>query len=298
MPECTPASVTNYAAGRVIRTTPLGSFGGLLDAASVWNRALSDAEVRAAYNFLSGHAAASSITLATPRIYIAEGDSLTGGFTFCYPYLFGPNASPSVQAADYGTSGATLSTLNSRAATIDAIIPPNPGSRKFILSVLLGANDLSGTNSTFAADLATYCDARRAAGWKVVVCTVLPSTGGQINTQRGAVNTAIRTWTGVHADAIADFASDGPMGPDAAASKSQPPRSTKSLKPFAPSKTTSPSKKTSPNETTALDAIRRWTLLLLAILDAYRDQRHWHGNRHHYWLPFHPQIVVRNRENH
>ena len=48
--------------------------------------------------------------------------------------------------------------------------------------------------------------------------TILPSTASGFNTARNTVNTTLRTWVGTHCDAIADFAADATMGPDAAAS--------------------------------------------------------------------------------
>lgn len=87
--------------------------------------------------------------------------------------------------------------------------------------MLLGANDLTNESlnvATWLSDFAAYCDARRAAGWKVVAATILPSTNASVTAKRGTVNTALRSWVGVHADAIADFAADATMGPDAAAS--------------------------------------------------------------------------------
>lgn len=53
----------------------------------------------------------------------------------------------------------------------------NASIAKNILVVFIGANDLAGGGTTaaaFVADLKTYCLARRAIGWKIVVCTVLP----------------------------------------------------------------------------------------------------------------------------
>jgi hypothetical protein len=52
-----------------------------------------------------------------------------------------------------------------------------------------------------------------------VVITVTPRNNATFNARRAIVNSAFRTsWVGVHADAIADFAADPTMGPDAAAS--------------------------------------------------------------------------------
>ena len=104
---------------------------------------------------------------------------------------------------------------------VDAVIPPNTAGRTFILSVLIGTNDLHGGVSivpTYLTDLAAYLDARRAAGWKVVLCTVPPGTASGFNAARNLANTTLRTWVGVHADALCDFAADPTMGPDAAAS--------------------------------------------------------------------------------
>jgi hypothetical protein len=196
-------------------------------AIALWNRALSDSEVRSAVSFQQARASSSSITTSNAsRILVTEGDSITGGFGYSYPYLFGPNASPALYGVDYAVSGSGIPTLNARAAQIDGIIPPNATGRKFILSVLIGANDLStgysgpgGTGvSGWLADLGTYLDARRAAGWKVVLCTVLPQTAAGFNAARNTANTTLRTWVGTHADALADFAADPTMGPDSAAS--------------------------------------------------------------------------------
>lgn len=87
--------------------------------------------------------------------------------------------------------------------------------------MLAGINNFvfGDSAATAVSRLEAYCDARRAAGWKVVVCTLTPDTqdaGG--NTFRNAVNALIYAWSpGAHADAIADFAADPTMGPDAAA---------------------------------------------------------------------------------
>jgi hypothetical protein len=210
-------------------TSATSLYGGnkFAGAIAVWNRALSDSEIRSAVAFQQARAASSSITATNvSRVLVAEGDSITGAFSYSYPYLFGSHASPALYGVDYAISGSTIASMNSRASTVDGIIPPNTQGREFILSVLIGANDLSssysgpgGTGvSGWLADLATYLDARRAAGWKVVLCTVLPRTASGFNAARDAANTTLRTWVGVHADALCDFAADPTMGPDAAAS--------------------------------------------------------------------------------
>jgi hypothetical protein len=186
----------------------------------MYNRALSDSEISHAYSVLKARAATSGITAANARIYCAEGDSVTGGFSYCYPFLYLPNASPKIFGRVSAVSGSTISDANGRAAYVDSIIPANKAGRKFILSVLLGANDGPGADpTTWAASMATYLDARRAAGWIVLLCTVLPKTASGMDTWRATVNGIFRSWTaGQHWDHLVDFAADPVMGPDAAAS--------------------------------------------------------------------------------
>jgi hypothetical protein len=66
-----------------------------------------------------------------------------------------------------------------RAPSLDATLPSNLKGRKAILHIFAGTNDLGLSNGGvmpgFPNTLAAYCDARRAAGWKVAVATMLPS---------------------------------------------------------------------------------------------------------------------------
>lgn len=205
----------------ITNSTTLYGGNKLAGALALWDRALTDAEIRAAVDLQQARAAASSITAtSTTRILVAEGDSITGAASFDYPYLFGPNANPALYGVVYAVSGSTIANLNTRATIVDGIIPPSTSGRKFILSVLIGANGLGGAADVPAwlASLATYLDARRAAGWTVVLCTVLPSTAAGFNANRNTANATLSTWVGTHCDALCDFAAEATMGPDAAAS--------------------------------------------------------------------------------
>lgn len=195
---------------------------------ALWPRALSLTEVRVAAQIIRSRAQNVSGLSAPPwtRCLLAEGDSITGGQTYCYPYQNG--YSPATLGNNAATSGAALSNLTTRAAALDILLPPstNRAGRKFLFSVLVGANDLAtypGGASQYAIDYAAYCDARRAAGWTLIVITVLPNTHIGFNALRATLNTEIRLWTtngsivpGQHADAICDFAADPTMGPDGA----------------------------------------------------------------------------------
>jgi hypothetical protein len=183
-----------------------------------YTRALSDQEVRDAYAVLYG-----SHIVGIPRTVIFEGSSITyRAEATPVTYLFGPNSNPDAFGSDVGTGGANIATLVARATTLDSVMAPTYPAQDYILSVEIGANDLgSGNSAAFLTSLAAYLDARRAAGWKVVAHTITPRTsqadgGVQFNIDRAAANTAIRTWVGVHCDALADWASDPVMGVDSA----------------------------------------------------------------------------------
>ena len=215
----------------------VGQWGGSrsnhkLYAAALYDRALSNTELRQAYAFLKAKATAAALS-ATPmsRVIVAEGDSITApyieGAVQSYAYKYGANANPFAYTIVRAFPGDAVAQLESRAADIDAIIPPSVSGREFVLSVLCGANDFDDglTTSQFLAAYASYLDDRRAAGFPVAVGTILPRTAPGFNTWRNTCNTEIRLWAtggstvpGIHADAIIDFAAEATMGPDAAAS--------------------------------------------------------------------------------
>ena len=98
------------------------------------------------------------------------------------------------------------------------------------MTVFIGANDIAATwkyatvqdwlNALFA-----YADRWRATGAKVIVATILPQQipgkddyNAEVNRRRAVANPAIRAAIGTHVDAVADYAADPVMGPEAAAS--------------------------------------------------------------------------------
>lgn len=147
-----------------------------------------------------------------------EGDSITAGTSLRqqYPYLALNGLNPVRNGRNFAVAGSTLSDLNSRAAGVDALY--DPSRRRNILFVLEGKNDLLGLGAaTWESTFQAYCQARRAAGWKVIVATLLPSTDVGFNAARNPANTWLRANWGDFADALCDFAADPTMGPEAAA---------------------------------------------------------------------------------
>ncbi len=192
------------------------SYAGVI---GLWDRALSDTEVRSAVTFQQARAAQSSITATSAsRVLTTEGDSITA-LAGCYPYIFGPNASPVLYGVNYAVAGSVLADLVARSTIVNSIPPPNRSGRKFILSVLV-ASDLQTAIDVpaWVADIATYLDAARAAGYIVIICTILPRTTSGFNTRRNIANPLLRALVGPHADACCDFDANPVMGPDAAAS--------------------------------------------------------------------------------
>ena len=164
-------------------------------------------------------------TQAAVRNYVAEGDSITavsGGMLYSAYY-----ALPGFQTkATVAVSGATLADIIGRAATTDGLLVAGALN---VLSVLIGANGLADTTAypsvnDWLTSMASYCDARRAAGWYVLVETILPQGTNPVNThntRRAVTNPEMKLWVtngsivpGKHADQIFDLGGDPIMGPD------------------------------------------------------------------------------------
>jgi lysophospholipase L1-like esterase len=201
-------------------------------AIALYDRKLTDDEIATAYAALKAHAAESSLTVGGQRLVIAEGDSLTsGGSTKSYPLVFGPNSNPAAFGIIKAVSGSTLASMTARVSAVDDLLENTTidGVASFFIGTnslydYTGASDAAAA-ANFLTDLAAVCDARRALGKKVVVCTILPRTDAFITApqlaaheaRRQIVNAAIvADWTGVHCDAVADFGGDALIGVEGA----------------------------------------------------------------------------------
>ena len=206
----------------VVSNSTLGS-GCKVNSFVLYDRALTATEIRQTYSVLSSRASSNGLTMAPARVLVQEGDSITAATSGpqSYSYRYGANQSPKVVGKNVSVGGSGVAALVARAAEkVDSVIPPNKSTRKFILSVFVGTNDVLtlGVN-TYLANLASYCDARRSAGWTVVLCTLLPRNQTDFEAARIAANAEIRLWTtsgsivsGMHADYICDFGAETTMG--------------------------------------------------------------------------------------
>lgn len=154
----------------------------------------------------------------------AEGDSITHAadpsfWVSQYPALIEVQLQKRYQSLTTyvsGVSGSTLVDLTNRAATLDAQII---GGRVNVLTVLEGHNDFAtyaASAANFVAALKVYCQARRSAGWKVVLITVLPSTQSSFNAWRTTVNSGLRSDSSFY-DTLVDVDVDAFIGADASA---------------------------------------------------------------------------------
>jgi len=183
--------------------------------------------------------------LANIRAYMAwyqqgalvahAGDSLRAGYgvltTECDSALLdaayhgtidSPNFAIPGQGLSVSTYGANPNMLADDPARLDSLPAGRPVA---ILFVQAGTNDaaLGHSDSVIVSDMWTYCDGRRAAGWKVVIFTLTDRTDGAVSgaqaafdTKRAAINTAIRAGWASHADALIDLAADARLGANGA----------------------------------------------------------------------------------
>lgn len=162
---------------------------------------------------------------AAPNI-VFDGDSLTIGVG-ALPYNNFPfdNSWPSQVAAaidhrgtyyNVGVAGeTTLAMIANAAANVDAKYVPGANN---VVCFNGGTNDIyfGATDVTTYARIVQYCQARQAAGWKVIVGTITPRSDagdpGSQDTYRLSVNTMIRANWPSFANGVADIGADANMG--------------------------------------------------------------------------------------
>lgn len=211
-----------------------------MNALAIYNRKLTDVERRSAIAALINKAAESSITITKPANLLIGGfDSISAGpssNSYIQAYLANTTRPRSVFVNE-SIGGSTLHlnpqaklNLDIRVANyeLDGIPAKSAdrAGRKFIITLLAGANDLqpnySGDVTAFLNALWAITDPLRARGVTLGIATILPkgsSQGGFAlhNSARATANTQIRSLLGVKYDFLIDFAADATMGSDAAA---------------------------------------------------------------------------------
>lgn len=191
---------------------------GAVLAALVGSSSLSAAKVALVDSYLESR-------YLSGRLVVVTGDSLAAGYGLTETQ--GPSAllhegysrcvpCPTIAVPGQGI-GSSISPLVDTLLTTDAA---KLATLKFsrspaVLVVICGTNDLanSRTAAQLLADLQTYCAARRASGWKVVVSTIAPRTkdtdgitawpAGK-ESERTSYNTSVRSGWAAFADGLVD----------------------------------------------------------------------------------------------
>lgn len=163
-------------------------------------------------------------SLITRSVLVADGNSLTQGVgatpgvddyvTQLLALIGGANY---WRSFNYGVPG-----QGTPAMTADAVAQVDLQVRNFARKICIaweitndlvvnGATDVTGYNN-----FVTYCQGRRAAGFKVIALTVLPRNNftAQMITYKNAINTNIRANWATFADALVDVAADSRIGDD------------------------------------------------------------------------------------
>ena len=190
---------------------------------------------------LSAWVSAQPLLAAYPldrTIVAGVGDSITRGTAANYGFVYLPLAisnlratKPLIEMCDCAQGGTGVTNILRPGSTLMTAMPFYSAARvENVMSFLLGTNDLAngnsvtytlnGTGAPDGAGLYAACDAARAQGWKVILCTILPRSDpppvGQaaFNAARASANTDIRANWASHADALCDFAAVAGMGAD------------------------------------------------------------------------------------
>lgn len=197
------------------------SLSGNIFEIRIYNRAHSISEKQEVYNELNAKYGLGYIS----RV-LTDGDSITAGgnvvanYTSTYPNLLQALLGPSNYIVqNIGVIGQKITDmLTDGADQVDTDIRAFKGSKDIVICNA-GTNDIANTASnatTTYNNIVTYCQARQAAGFKVLVGTLLPRSGqtttGTFETDRQSINTLIRANLGTFADGICDWGNDANMG--------------------------------------------------------------------------------------
>lgn len=189
----------------------------------IYNRALSDSEVSQVEQYLIDKWALDTSVISRPQI-IFDGDSLTlgtgstGGLNYPNQTITQLGGSNYYDLTNIGVGGQLMQTILANGATAVDPLYKYYRSNNYV-SLLGGTNDLdSGSSdaSTTYGYIVSYSQARRTAGYKVIVNTILPRGAGAqgiaFEALRQTVNSSIRANWESFADGISDIGADPIIG--------------------------------------------------------------------------------------
>lgn len=214
----TPQSMQDF----IVNAFDLGDKTGMeIGLLALYSRALTDVEARSCHSYLATTFGAPGVK----QIVGLTGTSISALPIPSYYQQAGPELSPLRIISSEATASSDLNDGASiQAPALDMLITDGPTQDRYILMCEHGTNDLAQdglTDVQLIAKLATYLDARRAAGWQKILQSTIMSreaatigaySKAQFDTYRASVNSAIRSWVGTRIDAVVDFAADSTMG--------------------------------------------------------------------------------------
>jgi len=183
----------------------------------IYNRSLTALEVQHVLNYLSTR---HGIALTTSgNLIIFDGNSMTNGYSSANPgyadrvvHTLSPFGS-----YNFGVNGQTIVDMTNDAPTqIDPLYSAIYAKNIVVCWELTNYLQSVQNPTTVYNAVVTYCQARRAIGWKAVVLTCLPRTDASayanFEVDRLVLNTNIRTNYATWADALADIGNDATIG--------------------------------------------------------------------------------------
>jgi lysophospholipase L1-like esterase len=172
------------------------------------------------------------------KLCVCDGDSLTEGYglstpaTQSYPAQLGQLLGVPWVVVNKGAGGQTCAQIEADASSdVDPLYHATNNADN-VLIAFAGTNDIyfnadtSDAATTTIGRVETYCGNRQAAGWRVLVGTLLPRSDfpgtstlpadkeTHHEARRQAVNTSLRANWSTYADRLIDFAADTRIGDD------------------------------------------------------------------------------------
>ncbi len=210
-----------HAGGFIGRTAAFGQYGMMeLSSLILYARPLTPAD-----RFFGLQSLGETFGIAQQQqdTFVVDGDSLTQGIASLYLQSYGRDLErllpPGFVFYDAAWAGKTLGGPDGLVARFPTFVAPlfNPNARRNVLSVLAGGNDLAAGQGAGAimAQLRRYAAEARKAGFRLVVCTVLPERRftPQAEAERRTLNALITAGWREFADAMVDLAADPVLGP-------------------------------------------------------------------------------------
>jgi lysophospholipase L1-like esterase len=192
-------------------------FKGQMYYALFYNTELTAAQVQQNYAAVSLILANRGLVIpanntSTSSNLVCDGDSITqqpgvGSVnSYCTLLSIGYTYANTI---NLGVSGYTLQSELYAAQYVDTIL--NPWAGRNTVVVFLGTNDIGNSTDPTVLEgyLAAYCQARKKAGWQVVVVTLLNRSS---DANRLIFNSLVRAHWRTYADALADAGSNALLG--------------------------------------------------------------------------------------